>query len=96
MVRYEFVLDQEIKKNQTRRAVKRINKRVYRIVCFGHLFGEQITDAKLEQILVKTYPQVKPEEWARYMEIVKKMHYSHEEISRQEMMHCYWCYKNLG
>ncbi|MBQ8626959.1 MAG: transglutaminase domain-containing protein, partial [Agathobacter sp.] len=96
LVRYEYVLEQEIKKNQTRRAVKRINKRIYRVLRLTKPLKGQLTDAQYEQILVETYTKVSAEEWARYMDIVKKMHYSHEEISHEEMMHCYWCYKNYA
>lgn len=96
LVRYEYVLEQEIKKNQTRRAVKRINRRIYRALRLTKPLKGQLTDAQYEQILVETYTKVSAEEWARYMDIVKKMHYSHEEISHEEMMHCYWCYKNYA
>lgn len=96
LARYEYVLEQEIKRNQTRRAVKRINKRIYRILRLTKPFTGQFTDAQYERLLVETYTKVSKEEWAYYMEIVKKMHYSLERITHEEMMHCYWCYKNFA
>ena len=53
------------------------------------------TDQKMEEELVAAYDLVNEEEWRRYMQIVKKMHYSKEEISVEEMQHCYYCYKKV-
>lgn len=100
---YEMILKEEIQKNLYRSAIKRINKRIYgrlRIKNFGKvtkvpLFG-YLTDTKYEQMLIDTFPTILPEDWARYMDIVKKTHYSMEKPSEEEMMHCYDCYKITG
>ncbi|MGN1157253.1 MAG: transglutaminase-like domain-containing protein [Agathobacter sp.] len=92
---YDYVLKKEIDGNKTRHAVKRINKRIARIIRLTNRKSGQLTDALLEELLKKNYPQVSEEDWNRYMEIVKKMHYSHEKITHEEMMHVYWCYKNI-
>jgi hypothetical protein len=47
----------------------------------------------MEELLIATYPILSEEEWRQYMEIAKKMYFSKEEISEEEMMHCYHCYK---
>lgn len=92
---YDYVLKKEIEGNKTRHAVKRMNKRIARIIRLTNWKSGQLTDALLEELLKKNYPQVSEEDWNRYMEIVKKMHYSHEKITQEEMMHVYWCYKNI-
>lgn len=95
LVYYDYILKREIDNNRTRRAVKRMNRRIARIMRLTNFKSGQLTDERLEEVLKKTYPQVSEAEWTRYMEIVKKMHYSNEKISHEEMMHVYWCYKNV-
>lgn len=90
---YEKVLDKEVKNNQTRRAVKRMNKRIYRILRLRTPFMERLTDYKYERALMQVYFKIPEEDWSRYMKIVKKAHYSLEPISTEEMLHCYKCYK---
>ncbi|MBE5888543.1 MAG: transglutaminase domain-containing protein [Lachnospiraceae bacterium] len=95
LVYYDYVLKREIDGEQTRKAVKRMNKRIARIMRITNWKNGQLTDAMLEEVLKKNYPQVSEDDWNRYMEIVKKMHYSKEQITHEEMMHVYWCYKNI-
>ena len=95
LVYYDYVLKREINGEQTRKAVKRMNKRIARIMRITNWKNGQLTDAMLEEVLKKNYPQVSEEDWNRYMEIVKKMHYSKEQVTHEEMMHVYWCYKNI-
>lgn len=107
--RYREVLCREIRRKQNRRAVRRINQRVYRRLQkglipagrfrFGKAYGSRgavhwsgMTDAEYEAKLVKTYPDISPEGWKRYMEIVKKAAFSREEISREEVALCYEIY----
>jgi hypothetical protein len=47
----------------------------------------------MEELLIVTYPILSEEEWRQYMEIAKKMYFSKEEITEEEMMHCYHCYE---
>ena len=90
---YESVLEKEVKKNLTRRAIKRMNRRIYRVLRLRSPFMEKLTDRKYEKALMQVYAKVPEEDWTRYMEIVKKAHYSLEDISTEEMLHCYNCYK---
>ncbi|MBQ2901494.1 MAG: hypothetical protein IJE49_06550 [Agathobacter sp.] len=94
--RYEAVLVQEIEKKWTRRAVKRINRRLYfklRLIQVGSWFQRKWTDAAYRDALVKQFTDIGEKEWDRFMDIVKKNHYSHETISVEEMQYCYECYK---
>ena len=102
LFRCEKVIDSEVKRKLTRKAVKRINRRIYRMLRIKlAMYSEKNfkrgywTDAKMEAELIAAFDFVSEEEWRRYMEIVKKMHYSHEEISVEEMDHCYACYKKV-
>lgn len=96
--RYVAVLNAEIRKNLTRKAVKRMNRRIYRILCIQtprFWFAGKMTDGAYKQALIESFAEVSTEDWERYMEIVKKNHYSNEEISTEEMQLCYSCYEKV-
>jgi len=93
---YEAALTQEIEKKMNRRAVKRINRRLYRQLRFckvSSYFQRKWSDVVYRDALVERFTDVSEEEWDRFMDIVKKNHYSHETISDEEMQYCYECYK---
>ena len=56
--------------------------------------NKNITDIQYEQLLKVIFSNISKEEWEQYMKIVKKMYYSLEEISEEEMLYCYKCYLN--
>lgn len=96
---YERVLDKEVEKNMSRRVVKRINRRLYYMLRLSRInswFKVRWTDAEYRNALVERFPNVTEAEWDKYMDIVKKNHYSKEMISTDEMMYCYNCYKRKG
>jgi len=96
---YEAVLEREVEKNLTRKAVKRINRRLYfmlRIFKRRNWFMRKWTDIEYKSALVESFTLVSEEEWNQYMEIVKKTHYSFESISTEEMEYCYECYKKVS
>ncbi len=90
---YEKLLKLEVKKKNTRKAVTRIHRRTYYMLRIRAPYLTSWSDGDVEEALVRYYPQLGKKEWARYMEIVKKMHYSKESISEEEMMFCYYCYE---
>lgn len=96
--RFESVLEHEVENNQTRRAVKRINRRLYYMLRISKgkvWFVRKWTDAEYQDVLINEFTGVSEEQWKRYMEIVKKNYYSHETISPEEMQYCYECYKKV-
>lgn len=96
IARYHRILQQEMEREMTRRAVKRMNRRVYRILWLRSpelWFVRKLTDVDYEAMLRDQYTQKSAKEWAAFMAIVKKNHYSHEIISTEEMQYCYDCYK---
>ena len=108
---YRALLGREIRRKQHRRAVRRINQRIYRRLQKGILpagslrFGKGavgdyglrwsgMTDAEYERKLAETYRRVAPEDWKRYMQIVKKVAFSREEVSDEEMRLCLMVYRS--
>lgn len=96
--RYHRILQQEMDKNMTRKAVKRMNRRVYRIIVLRSprlWFVRKLSDIDYEVALKEQYTEKTARDWEVFMEIVKKNHYSHEPISTKEMQYCYDCYKTV-
>lgn len=93
MRRYRALLGQEIRRKQHRRAVRRINRRIYCRLQKGFLWWSGMTDAEYERKLADTYRRVAPEDWKRYMQIVKKVAFSREEVSDEEMRLCLMVYR---
>ena len=108
---YRALLGREIRRKQHRRAVRRINQRIYRRLQKGFLpagslrFGKGavgdyglrwsgMTDAEYERKLAETYRRVAPEDWKRYMQVVKKVAFSREEVSDEEMRLCLMVYRS--
>lgn len=96
---YIMRLEREVSKKLTRRVIKRINKRIYNTLKRRSLDNavrlmkkKNMSDVVYEELLKKTFAQVSIDDWSKYMEIVKKAHYSKEPISVEEMQHCYSCY----
>lgn len=96
--RYHRILQQEMEKNMIRKAVKRMNRRVYRILVLRNpslWFVRKLSDVAYEAKLKEQYTQKSAKEWAAFMDIVKKNHYSRDTISTEEMQYCYDCYKTV-
>lgn len=95
ILRYEKLLNTEIEENMTRKAVARINRRLYRILCLSNVdrwFGKKWNDLEYQKALEKQFTVLSTQEWQKYMDIVKKNHYSKETITTEEMKYCYDCY----
>lgn len=92
MRHYHALLGREVRKKQHRRAVRRINRRIYRRLPKGLSRG-RMTDAEYEKKLADTYHKVTPEDWKRYMQVVKKVAFSREEVSDEEMRLCLTVYR---
>lgn len=97
-------LNSEIRRRKYRRAVCRMNRRIYKRL-WNHapevlhlpmkkqgsskVHFSYLTDEEFLQRLIQTYPAVSPEDWKHYMEIVQKAAFSREEITKEEMRFCY-------
>lgn len=87
--RYGNILAQDLKNERNRRAVKRINYRIYKTLWSVRT----LTDEEYLEKLIQKYPLVSDEEWKNYMKIIQKATYSKEEITREEAAFCYKCYR---
>lgn len=99
---FDQILEREIQKNHTRKAIKRMNRRLFAMLSAGkqgvniHVFRKgRCSDAEYEEALIAHFAKVSQEEWKEYMKIVKKAHYSLEVISIEEMNYCYNCYQRV-
>jgi hypothetical protein len=54
-----------------------------------------VTDHEYEQLLYRTFSQISPETWGRYMEIVKKAAFSGEGPEEEEAVFCREIYRTL-
>ena len=89
---YRERLFAELRRRQNRRAVCRINRRIYRRL-LGRTIGIK-TDSQYLQKLLETYPDIRADDWERYMQIMQKAVYSKEEITQEETKFCYRIYQN--
>ena len=90
---YQEQLLKELKKKQYRRAVKRINRRIYHRLRRSGNAMSRLTDVDYEKKLIQTYPAISQEHWKEFMRIAKKVAYSREAVSQEEMAFCYHIYQ---
>ena len=81
-----------MKKKRNRSAIRVIHKQMRRQLFMEGLGKRPATDRELETLLVTNFPQVSGEDWKEYMRIAKKMAFSKEEITGEEVEHFYQCY----
>lgn len=107
--KYKGVLIAELHARQNRRAVRRMNRRIYHRL-WNHapevlhvpkkkrgsskVQLSYLTDEEFLQKLICTYPAVSSEDWKHYMEIVQKAVFSQEEITQEEVRFCYRVYQH--
>lgn len=91
---YQKVLRQELKSGQYRKAVIRMNHRLYRRLLIhgklhGKLRGHDATDAEYGQALEAAYADVPKADWKRYMGIVREAVFSGGELQEEDAYFCY-------
>jgi hypothetical protein len=86
---YHAYVDVEIRRKHYRRAVGCINKRIYRKLRRRMYMKKRLlTDREYEKALCEIFSKIPPENWSRYMEIVKKAAFSGEGPDEEEAMFC--------
>lgn len=94
--RYQDVLKNELKNGRYRRAVFRINRRIYRkLLLHGKIRHQNMTDADYGRLLEKSFTKIEGADWRRYMQIVKEAAFSRNELQREDAYFCYKIYKKL-
>ena len=77
------------------RAIKMVNRAIYRKLCFSNMIKKGCTDKEYENALKEHYSVLWPEEWDRYMEIVKAAQFSLREFTDEEVEFCYKIYRDI-
>lgn len=89
-------LEREIRLKRNRHAVNRMNRWIYRKMRRkGHILAKFLSDPEYEKKLGEIFPEIPKEEWAQFMVIVKKAHFSANDIEDEEAALCYRIYKLL-
>lgn len=89
-------LQKLIKRKRTLRAIKFMNRQIYRKLCFsGKTLRTSLNDAAYGDALKKAYPEVSAEEWDKYMDIVKAAAFSRRDFSVEEMEFCNVIYQKV-
>jgi hypothetical protein len=93
---YHAYVDFEIRRKHYRGAVTCVNRRIYRKLRQSMRMRKRpVTDHEYEQLLYRTFSQISPETWGRYMEIVKKAAFSGEGPEEEEAVFCREIYRTL-
>lgn len=85
----------EMKRKGNTRAIKMLNRAIYRKLCFSGMVKKGCTDAELEQALRDNYNVVWPQDWERYMNIVKAAEFSIRDFTDEEVEFCYKIYRDV-
>lgn len=84
-----------MKQKGNARAIKMLNRAIYRKLCFSGMVKKNCTDAELEEALRTNYSVVWPEDWERYMTIVKAAEFSRRDFTDEEVEFCYKIYRDV-
>lgn len=85
----------EMKRKGNARAIKMLNRAIYRKLCFSGMVKKDCTDKQLEEALRTNYSVVWPQDWERYMEIVKAAEFSLRDFTDEEVEFCYKIYRDV-
>lgn len=89
-------LQKLIKRKSNLRAIKIMNRQIYRKLCFtGKTLKTSLNDAAYEEALKKAYPEISAEVWEKYMDIVKAAAFSQRDFSVEEMEFCNMIYDKV-
>lgn len=85
----------EMKRKGNGRAIKMLNRAIYRKLCFNGMVKKGCTDTEYEAALKKNFSVLWPSEWERYMDIVKAAEFSLREFTEEEVEFCYKIYRDI-
>jgi hypothetical protein len=72
-----------------------LNRSIYRRLCFNGKLKAGCTDAEYEAYLKENFSVLWPEDWERFMEIVKAAEFSLREFTAEEVEFCYLVYRDI-
>lgn len=89
-------LEKELERKQYNKAVRQLNRKIYSIVMQKQHFKKSAwSDREYFEMLTGFFPEIRREDWKRYMEIVQKAVFSDESISREEAEFCQKIFRTL-
>lgn len=93
---YRKLPGKEIQKGMYQKAVRRINRRIYRRLRLrGKVRTHDMTDELYEKELKSAYQELSCQDWEHYMKVIKASVFSGSGISRKEACFCYGIYKKI-
>lgn len=93
---YQERLNSDFRKKKYKRAVRRMNRRIYKHLKHDAKHGDSCrSDREYEKLLRQMYPQISEASWKEYMQIVQKAVFSNENLTVEEAMACYEVYRVL-
>ena len=79
----------DIESKRTKKVIRKINRRMYnKLRRNGKILKSGITDSEYSAILKKTYPNIEPIDWNRYINIAKAATFSEVDFTVEEMEFC--------
>lgn len=85
-----------IAKGRTRTAVKQMNREVYHCLIWRkRKIPRKHTDEAYRDRLQEAFPEVGKQAWSRYFDIVRRVTYSGEMVTREEAKACYAVYLEI-
>lgn len=94
---WRTVPQREIKAGRCSKAVRTINRRIYRRLCIRRKCTRlSVSDTQYEQFLKAAYQQVAAADWTRYMQAVRQAAYGQDEVEKEDACFCFRVYKAVG
>lgn len=85
-----------VRKKKTRRAIRMMNRRIYQCVYKNHVWrAGNVDDEQYLQTLKEKYPNISPNQWEQYMDIVKAAAFSKGERPVEDMEYCERIYRSI-
>ena len=84
-----------MKRKGNAKAIKMVNRSIYRKLCFSGTIKKGCTDAEYEEALKTNYAVLWPKDWERYMNIVKAAEFSTRDFTDEEVEFCYKIYRDI-
>lgn len=86
----------EIKRKRYRKAVKKINRRLYKkVLRKDRLRYKGLSDAKMIEVLKQMYPQISEDRWDTYLVIVKEAIFSNQNPGEEKALFVYSIYETI-
>ncbi|MBQ7954562.1 MAG: transglutaminase domain-containing protein [Lachnospiraceae bacterium] len=92
---YHRGVRKEMKRGNIERAIKTMNRSVYRKLCFEGKLKKGQCDVEFGEALKQYYTELSESDWEKYMDIVKAAMFSERELTEEEMHFCYRVYHGI-